>query len=194
MPKTDRGEVLIAVDPFLLMCGICRGVIHEPHHLACACRKSFCASCIAPWYRKDSRCPSCNTPVPIGPIAECRNFGSLLDGIKRHCINSPECKEKKTSFVDMSQHETQRCKFRKIACTNEDCRELVRACELKNHVKSCPLARCGNFIIIRMGKVYGCPTVGTAVAMEKHLNFGECRYNNLECLTQLRQIINESDV
>ena len=182
------------VEPDTVSCPICCKVQQVPYFLDCSCRRSFCRLCIQKWHAAKQTCPVCNTESGTDPIMCCRGWMDVVNSVKRPCTNSSKCKKRKMCYRDMCEHEQDECGFRKVACVNTDCMDLVDFKDLSEHLKTCPLKRCPNYGGRKSDMVYGCPVMGTIRQIDMHMKNGECLFHNERLLAQLRALTGETQI
>jgi len=174
-------EEFVNVPRSLVTCIVCADIVHDPRHLDCACETNFCAACITHWLESNDRCPACNSAV--SEVKSCgRSLAQALDAIKRSCPNDERCRFKRHSYSEVREHAVNDCPYRKVACPNEECEEVVAHKNLKEHMRLCRLKRCKNFRPPR----YGCGVMGTADFIRHHE--AKCCIPN-DVLRQLEELI-----
>ena len=163
--KRNRRDDFISIPRSSVVCSICADVMHAPHHLSCACAASFCGTCIVRWLANSTKCPSCNTkPSDQNPIPCGRQWGEALDCIKRPCPMHADCRFRRGSYDEAQKHAQHDCVFRKVACTNEGCGQVLLHKNMRDHLRLCTLKRCKNFRSPR----YGCNITGTQDFIRAH--------------------------
>lgn len=167
--KRDGATTSVGVEEFvnvprsLVTCVVCADIVHDPRHLDCACQTNFCASCVSRWLETSDRCPACNSVVSEIRTSG-RSLSQALDAIKRSCPNDERCRFKRHSYSEVREHATNDCPYRKVACPNDECEEVVAHKNLREHLRLCRLKRCKNFRPPR----YGCGAMGTADFIRQH--------------------------
>jgi hypothetical protein len=161
--KSSDGAEFVLIPRSAVLCTICSGIMHHPHHLNCNCTVSFCKTCISQWMQTNEKCPLCNVKASV--ILPCgRQWSDALDSIKRTCPNSDKCRFKRGTYAEAKNHAAQECMFRKIQCPNEECDEIIMHKNLKEHLRLCRLKRCKNCITSQ----YGCTVMGTSEFIKQH--------------------------
>lgn len=184
MKRRQDGELAIRFAEADVLCGVCLCLMHDPATVGCECRRAFCAACLA---KIKDRCPVCNGAAREMTLC-CRQFCETLDKIKRKC---PEEKcRKKGTWSEIQKHVTDECPYRLVTCPNSECGQRINGVRaLAEHMRTCDLHRCKNFLCKRNDQVFGCPTMGTKSEVEKHEV--KCAYAP-EALAQIKELLEKS--
>jgi hypothetical protein len=135
-------------------CGICMQIMHEPCYLnteQCSCRRSFCKNCLAKWVSEEDRCPHCAKSFTTKPelLACCRQWTDFCDSVLRCCPHGPPSgtcnKFKAGDYYALEAHVTS-CIHQKIRCENDECGQMIKRKNMKEHMRLCRLKRCPNAV------------------------------------------------
>jgi len=188
--KRNRDD-FVSISRSTMLCSICMDIIHAPHYLTCECTTSFCRSCIVRWMSTHDKCPMCNTKPAEGyeaPIPCGKQWGDLMDTIKRACPVHVDCRYRRGSYDATQQHAATECIFRQIPCAHIGCGQLIMQKNMRAHIRLCTLKRCKNFRSPR----YGCTVQGT-VDFIKHHETHRCVFTE-EVLKQIDDLRGVSDI
>jgi hypothetical protein len=186
--KRNRDD-FVSISRSSMVCLICMDIIHAPHYLTCECTTSFCRSCIVRWMSTHEKCPTCNTKPAEGyeaPIPCGKQWGDLMDTIKRACPVHVDCRYRRGSYDATRQHAATECVFREIPCPHIGCGQLVMQKNMRAHTRLCTLKRCKNFRSPR----YGCTVQGT-IDFIKHHETHRCVFTEevLKQIDDLRGVV-----
>ena len=117
----------------LVKCSICLEILCKPYECE-ICGSLFCEDCINEWIKINFSCPmKCEN---FKMIRARPNTRKMLNLIKLHCINYPDCNYT-CDYWEMFDHE-KNCQFQKIRCPNGKCEFEGSFNELSNHMyKDC---------------------------------------------------------
>ena len=161
------------LDPSVASCSVCLEFLDQPVHLRCssACGTKACAACWDELQRHPSirgRGPSCRSAVDSADRD--RVLADVLSQVARPCRNrGAGCQTPDKFHNKMLEHESQ-CPFRPELCPHPDCRRVMLAKDLADHVAQCELARCPGYRgSDEKGRIcVGCPFRGSPAAIVKH--------------------------
>ena len=136
------------------VCGICMQLMHEPCYLnteQCSCRRSFCKNCLAKWVYEEDRCPHCAKSFTTKPelLACCRQWTDFCDSVLRCCPHGPPsgtCNKCKAGDYDALEAHVTSCIHQKIRCENDECGQMIKRKNMKEHMRLCRLKRCPNAV------------------------------------------------
>ena len=186
-----------ADEPYV--CGICFQIMHEPCFLtvdSCGCQRSHCRKCLEKWSSERDSCPSCNARFiePPSIISCCRQWGDFCDGVLRHCphVDGGSCKKFKVGdYDDLSKHLLV-CPHQRVRCDNEECGQMIKRSDMKDHVRLCRLKRCSKFIGEYEGDLYGCGFMGSRAEVAQHESKCAFSTESLNQIKKLKQILEKN--
>jgi hypothetical protein len=186
--KRNRDE-FVSISRSSMVCSICMDIMHAPHYLTCDCRKSFCGSCIGRWMSTHGKCPLCNTPPAEGreaPVPCGRQWGELMDSMKRACPVHVDCRYRRGSYDATQHHAATECVYRQTPCPHIGCGQLITQKNMRAHMRHCTLKRCKNF----RPPCYGCNVRGS-VDFIKHHETHRCVFTEevLKQIDDLRGVV-----
>lgn len=181
--RVEENRYHFPASPADVECMICLDIMHEPFRLNCSCERSFCRKCLLKMPGTQIQCPHCKQFSSRDEMMACsRQWRNVLDAIPRRCPNDPTCRHKRANYEDIHRHATTECAYREQICPNEECGQMIKCKNMREHTRLCRAKRCKNFIPPK----YGCQEMGTQKEIEAH----ECKCGvPRDVLNQIRQLL-----